>query len=457
MARLPTVGGDSGNWGAVLNEYLSIEHNADGTLKKAADITAAKAAADSAVQSVNGKTGQAISLNASDVSAISNTQLGSANGVATLDGTGKLTATQLPTNANQGSVEPGTYKRYGRLSKAVYASLPWLASDAERAEEIAIMQDLGVEVARINAWWSDIEGPENTFNWAALDDSVDKMTAAGIEIAISIEGAPTWVLPPGDSDTSHSPTLPNMYKFGIFCERIAQRYAGKIYAYIIWNEPNHTWLGPGNPSEYISMLEESAPLIKAADPAAIIVNGAFAFLSTDGATQATNYLATFIDAGGDQYLDAYNTHIYVPSGESAITVTGANDTVTNQDFRAIEHFAQILRNKAVDKPIWMTEFGWHTAPVTLNPSTQDPWMTGVTEAVQAVRLRGAFELLDRYSWLEHAFVFHLNDFEEGPPNTSSEMVNFFGLVAIEAGAVRRYKPAAYIFKRRLSSGMSARN
>lgn len=31
MARLPTVGGDSGNWGTVLNDYLGAEHNSDGT------------------------------------------------------------------------------------------------------------------------------------------------------------------------------------------------------------------------------------------------------------------------------------------------------------------------------------------------------------------------------------------------------------------------------------------
>lgn len=31
MARLPTVGGDSGNWGEVLNSYLQTEHNSDGT------------------------------------------------------------------------------------------------------------------------------------------------------------------------------------------------------------------------------------------------------------------------------------------------------------------------------------------------------------------------------------------------------------------------------------------
>jgi len=33
MARLPTVGQDNNTWGTVLNEYLEVEHNTDGTQK----------------------------------------------------------------------------------------------------------------------------------------------------------------------------------------------------------------------------------------------------------------------------------------------------------------------------------------------------------------------------------------------------------------------------------------
>ncbi len=36
MARLPEPGGDSGQWGEVLNDYLTVSHNTDGTLKNAA-------------------------------------------------------------------------------------------------------------------------------------------------------------------------------------------------------------------------------------------------------------------------------------------------------------------------------------------------------------------------------------------------------------------------------------
>lgn len=56
MTRLPHDGGDSGNWGKILNDFLEVEHNPDGTLKKAGDIAAAKAKANSSVQSVNTKT-----------------------------------------------------------------------------------------------------------------------------------------------------------------------------------------------------------------------------------------------------------------------------------------------------------------------------------------------------------------------------------------------------------------
>ena len=36
MARLPIVGSDNDSWGTVLNEYLSVSLNTDGTIKSSA-------------------------------------------------------------------------------------------------------------------------------------------------------------------------------------------------------------------------------------------------------------------------------------------------------------------------------------------------------------------------------------------------------------------------------------
>ncbi|HUD21201.1 MAG TPA: sialidase family protein [Candidatus Saccharimonadales bacterium] len=48
MSRLPNPGGDDGTWGSILNDYLSVEHNPDGTLKKASDISTAQTTAETA-------------------------------------------------------------------------------------------------------------------------------------------------------------------------------------------------------------------------------------------------------------------------------------------------------------------------------------------------------------------------------------------------------------------------
>jgi len=65
MSRLPTPGGDSGNWGVILNDYLGVAHESNGALKpiassKVTDFNAAASAA-SPVQSVDGQMG-AVSL-----------------------------------------------------------------------------------------------------------------------------------------------------------------------------------------------------------------------------------------------------------------------------------------------------------------------------------------------------------------------------------------------------------
>ncbi|MCL2037792.1 hypothetical protein FWG95_02195 [Candidatus Saccharibacteria bacterium] len=60
MARLPIVGGDPDNWGTVLNDFLNVAHNSDGTLNAAA------VSATAPVTSVAGRVG-AVVLARSDV------------------------------------------------------------------------------------------------------------------------------------------------------------------------------------------------------------------------------------------------------------------------------------------------------------------------------------------------------------------------------------------------------
>jgi hypothetical protein len=55
VSRLPTPGSDDNIWGDLLNDFLAIEHNTDGTLKKAGAISQAQTDASSALSSAAAK------------------------------------------------------------------------------------------------------------------------------------------------------------------------------------------------------------------------------------------------------------------------------------------------------------------------------------------------------------------------------------------------------------------
>lgn len=67
MARLPEPGGDTNAWGALLNEFLRVEHNGDGTLKKSGDIATALQAATDAQDAVEGKIDKSLATTKGDL------------------------------------------------------------------------------------------------------------------------------------------------------------------------------------------------------------------------------------------------------------------------------------------------------------------------------------------------------------------------------------------------------
>lgn len=95
LIRLPTPGGDEGDWGTILNTFLSQALDSNTGLIKTGSVL--KSQLVSSVQT---------SLDAAD-NAIPSSQKGAASGVATLDGSTKLTAAQLPSNVATKSSNSG--------------------------------------------------------------------------------------------------------------------------------------------------------------------------------------------------------------------------------------------------------------------------------------------------------------------------------------------------------------
>lgn len=93
MSRLPVPGSDDDVWGQILNDFLTVTHNSDGTLKDASvGSTTIQAGAVGSVALANGSV---VPSKLSDTY-VPVSQKGVANGVASLDATGLVPASQLP-------------------------------------------------------------------------------------------------------------------------------------------------------------------------------------------------------------------------------------------------------------------------------------------------------------------------------------------------------------------------
>lgn len=92
-ARLPVPGSDDGTWGTVLNDFLSQSLANDGTIKPG--VVGASQIADAALPQVK------IQNLTSDLAAkVDDTSVGTANGVASLNGGGKVPTSQISFNGD---------------------------------------------------------------------------------------------------------------------------------------------------------------------------------------------------------------------------------------------------------------------------------------------------------------------------------------------------------------------
>ncbi len=128
MARLPVPGSDTGQWGDILNTFLDVAHNSDGSL----DPTAVGSAIAQG------------SITASQLqeSYVRSGDKGQANGVASLDATGKVPSAQLPastggTVSDATTTSKGVILLAGDLSGTASApTVPGLADKAAVATTI---------------------------------------------------------------------------------------------------------------------------------------------------------------------------------------------------------------------------------------------------------------------------------------------------------------------------------
>jgi hypothetical protein len=125
MSRLPTPGSDDNTWGDILNDFLAVSHATDGSIRS----DAVPAPQDGSI------TPEKLSQ-----SYVPTSQVGVVNGIASLDGTGKVPSSQLPVGgsvADATSSTKGVVQLAGDLGGTAAApTVPGLATKADDADVI---------------------------------------------------------------------------------------------------------------------------------------------------------------------------------------------------------------------------------------------------------------------------------------------------------------------------------
>jgi hypothetical protein len=119
MSRLPTPGSDSGVWGDVLNDFLLVAHNSDGSLKTGV-------VGDSQVSSISESKVTNLTSDLAAKEATANK--GAAGGYASLDGSTKVPIAQIPTGSSGTTVALGNHTHTGTFTLSAFSKQGTLAT-----------------------------------------------------------------------------------------------------------------------------------------------------------------------------------------------------------------------------------------------------------------------------------------------------------------------------------------
>jgi GH35 family endo-1,4-beta-xylanase len=260
----------------------------------------------------------------------------------------------------------------------------------------------------------DIEPTDGEWHWQQPDFAVRAADYYDLGLIVLLDHPPDWALAP----TEGSAIAPiDLEAYADFVGTVAQRYRGKVQAYIIWNEPNlsREWANrPPDATAYTALLCRAYAVLTATDPGATIVSAGLA-PSNGGGGEAMDdrlFLREMYEAGARTCFDALGAHAYGfghrpedPRGSHA----GLNLTRL-ADLREImiEHGARAV-------PVWITELGW-----TTDGTGAHEGQTVSTEQ-QAEYLTRAWRYIGReWPWVRMVTVWNLS---QGLP-ASDEMAGY---------------------------------
>ncbi|MEP7359484.1 MAG: hypothetical protein ABI847_19690 [Anaerolineales bacterium] len=287
---------------------------------------------------------------------------------ATPEATAPPTATASPTL----TLLPRPYPlpQLDQPQYGIQAFLWWFVDNKTGWRDADLVKDLGFNWIKQQFSWRDISGSRGGYDWFRTDSVVQLAEERGLKLLVRLDKTPFWALADlaaVQGATDSPPSDPAL--FAEFCGALAGRYAGRIAAYEVWNEPNlaREWGGqPPDPAAYTALLKACYLAIKAADPNAIVISAGLAPTGTDDSAIAMPddvYYRGLYEAGAAPYFDMLGVHApgYMNPPERSPDDTEADPTLAVRwiTFRHVEDVrALMVEYGDANKQVAVTELGW---------------------------------------------------------------------------------------------------
>jgi len=249
--------------------------------------------------------------------------------------------------------------------------------------------------------WSQIETTKGNFKWRNLDGALANAKSKGMTDVLMVLGTtPTWAA--SKTTTPVYPPYPgansapkNMADWDNWVTKVVQRYKGQITSYEIWNEANLKMFYNGTPAQMADMTKRAYDIIKANDPAALVVS-ASPSLRLQSAFDGfyVKYLAELAKLNWP--IDVLAMHTY-PKGDGDPVARGALIKMAKTAITAAGAPATL--------PIWDTELNYGLAGPGATPATK---IKGAKAAGWVVRtyidnLRYGIERSYWYIWTQKPY------------------------------------------------------
>jgi hypothetical protein len=293
----------------------------------------------------------------------------------------------------------------------------FIGPDGDKGLEQAA--NLGVGWIKQQIDWNSIEYARGLYRWDELDHLVMKAQQNHLTIMFSVARAPGFSRPaPIEED---GPPI-DFTIFHDFMFALSSRYAGRVAAYELWNEPNlaREWRGTDLSAEkFVELIKQGSSGVREGDPEAIIISGAPAVTGIDDGLDAIDdrkFLQGMLNADVADLVDAIGAHPYGaanPPDERATDSTHLRSSYnTHPSFfflDTIEDYHQLLTQAGIAKPIWITEFGWPSIEKFGNVDTEGwDYARDVTEQDQAAYLLHAIQLGRERAWIGPMIIWNIN-------------------------------------------------